>query len=102
MKFYLDEHVDPGLAELLEEEGFEVFHASNGVRGRSDSFHFEKALELGACVVTRDDDFLSLVSEKDSGPGVFYLTGFSRPEKVFEQLSEYFDEGLEDGFVIYI
>lgn len=101
MKFYLDEHVDPDLGLLLEEEGFEVFYMSEEGLGESDEFHLRRATELEAVIVTRDADFLELASEEDH-EGVFKLTGFDAPEKVFGEMDQYFDEDLGKNFVIYI
>lgn len=101
MKFYLDEHIDPELGLLLEEEGFEVFYMSEEGLGKSDSFHLNHAVELEAVIVTRDTDFLKLASKQEHN-GIFQLTGFPRPEKVLEELRPYFDEDLGEEFVIYI
>lgn len=101
MKFYLDEHIDPELGNLLEEEGFEVFYMSEEGLGRSDSFHLGHAVELDAVIVTRDTDFLKLGSEQEHN-GIFQLTSFPEPETVLEELRPYLDEDLGKSFVIYI
>jgi predicted nuclease of predicted toxin-antitoxin system len=101
VKFYLDEHIDPELGKLLEEEGFEVFYMNEEGEGRSDSFHLNHAVEIDAVIVTRDTDFLKLASEKEHN-GVFQLTGFPEPEKVLEEMRPYFDEDLGEEFAIYI
>lgn len=101
MKFYLDEHIDPEVGKLLEEEGFEVFYMSEEGLGRSDSFHLDHPVEIDAVIITRDSDFLKLGSEQKHN-GIFQLTGFPKPEKVLEELRPYFDEDIGDNFVIYI
>ncbi|MFO7794439.1 MAG: DUF5615 family PIN-like protein [Candidatus Nanohaloarchaea archaeon] len=101
MKFYLDEHIDPELGDLLEEEDFEVFYMSEEGLGKSDRFHLNHAVELDAVIVTRDTDFLKLASELEHN-GIFQLNGFPRPEKVLDELRPYFDEDLGDEFIIYI
>ena len=101
MKFYLDEHIDPELGKLLEEEGFEVFYMSEEGLGESDRFHLNHAVELDAVIVTRDTDFLKLASEQDH-KGIFQVSGFHRPEEAFERMSPYFEEDLGESFIIYI
>lgn len=86
----------------MEDKGFEVFDASQVGRGESDEYHLDRASELDAFIITRDDDFLSMISDKEGFPGVFYLTGFSKPVMTLESLEQYFDEDLGRGFVIYI
>ncbi|MFP4038875.1 MAG: DUF5615 family PIN-like protein [Candidatus Nanohaloarchaea archaeon] len=101
MKFYLDEHVDPRLGDLLRSEGFKVFYMKEEGEGEPDSFHLERSKSLEACIVTRDDDFLSMISGQDH-EGVFFLTDFSRPEEVFEEIKSYTVEDLGRNFVVYI
>lgn len=92
MKFYLDEHIDPVVGELLEDKGHSVTRTTENELGLSDREHVQRALRDKSVLVTMDDDFLSLADSVDSFPGVFFITGYYKPKKIAESI----DSSVED------
>ena len=61
MRFYLDEHFSPRIAEIARGLGLDVVSAVElGRPGLSDQTQLELAAQDGRCLVTKDRDFLSL------------------------------------------
>ena len=73
-QFYLDEHLPSVVAEGLEQRGIEVTTVVEAdMRTASDEDHLAYAVQNGYTIVTRDADFLQLVTGVDSHPGVVFL-----------------------------
>jgi len=68
MKFYLDEHIDPVIGDLLEDKGHNVNRTTENELGLSDREHVQKALENESIIVTMDDDFLKIANKADHIP----------------------------------
>ncbi|MFB6216904.1 MAG: DUF5615 family PIN-like protein [Candidatus Aenigmatarchaeota archaeon] len=103
MKIWLDEHIDPVVAGILEAREFDV-SVSEEERGKPDDFHFERALEQDFAIVTMDDDFLKLASERDA-PAIIKVGSYYEPSKIAdlieEELRRLEQEEMENS-VIYI
>lgn len=64
VKFYLDEHVHPAVADGLRRRGVDVWTAQQAnMLGAADKEHLELARQERRVVFTQDDDFLKLHSE---------------------------------------
>ena len=48
----------------------------------------QKASELGCHIVTRDDDFLRLISEREEHPGVVFITDFKSVKEIGLEIKE--------------
>lgn len=64
MKFVVDENLPPRLANWLRQrKSIDAWHVSElGLNGATDSQVWERAIALGAYVVSRDADFLGFNS----------------------------------------
>jgi predicted nuclease of predicted toxin-antitoxin system len=61
MRFHLDEHINPAVAEGLRRRGIDVTTAADaGLLGKSDSEHMEFARRSVRVMVSGDADFLAL------------------------------------------
>lgn len=61
IRFYLDESVDPAIAEQLRLRGVEAYTTRElGKLGASDAEQLQTALALNAVLVTHDVDFLRM------------------------------------------
>jgi Domain of unknown function (DUF5615) len=73
LRFHLDEHIDPAIADGLRRRGIDVTTTARaGLRGARDKDHVEFARAQGRVVVTQDPDFLrdsSLISTRSKGIG---------------------------------
>jgi predicted nuclease of predicted toxin-antitoxin system len=59
IKFYMDEHVHPGVAKALEKRGIDVVTAQRaGMLDVDDDEHLQLAASQGRVIFTQDDDFL--------------------------------------------
>lgn len=86
MKFYLDEHIDPVIGDLLEDNGHNVTRTTENELGLSDKEHVQRALEEKCLVITMDDDFLRIASEENDFPGIVFVTGYYKPKKIAESI----------------
>jgi hypothetical protein len=61
LRFHLDEHIDPAIAEGLRRRGIDVTTTiDSGFRGAPDELHVEFARVTRRVVVTNDADFLRM------------------------------------------
>lgn len=59
IKFYMDEHVHPGIAKALEKRGIDVLTAQQAdMLDVDDDEHLELAASQGRVIFTQDDDYL--------------------------------------------
>ncbi|MBI1902079.1 MAG: DUF5615 family PIN-like protein [Planctomycetia bacterium] len=79
IRFHLDEHVDPAVADGLRRRGMDVTTASEaGLLGADDEEHITFGLAEGRIVFTNDDDFLRLHKEGVPHSGIVYCHQQSR------------------------
>lgn len=79
LRFYLDENVDPAIADGLRNRGVDVVAAAEAERlGLSDEEQLEFALREGRVLVTHDRDFLRLHSNEAAHAGIVYAETGSR------------------------
>ena len=73
IKFHLDEHVDPDVAQALRRHGIDVTTTVEaGLRGADDQTQIRFAKSGGRVLVTHDTDFLQLANTESSHPGIAY------------------------------
>lgn len=59
VKFYMDEHVHPGIVKALKKRGIDVLTAQQaGMLDVDDDEHLQLAASQGRVIFTQDDDFL--------------------------------------------
>jgi predicted nuclease of predicted toxin-antitoxin system len=74
MRFLVDAQLPPGLARLLVELGHEAEHVVDvRLRDADDSSIWDFALDTGACILTKDEDFVKRISLTSRGPAVVWL-----------------------------
>lgn len=65
IKFYIDEHIHPGVAKALRQRGIDVLTAQQaGNLNVDDEEHLQFAISEGRVMVTQDEDFLKTTSHK--------------------------------------
>ena len=70
IRFHLDEHVDPAVADGMRRRGIDVTTtAEAGLLGAADTAHIAFANQSGRVIFTNDDDFLSLHGQGVAHPG---------------------------------
>lgn len=73
IRFHLDEHVDPAIADGLRRRRIDVTTARDaGLLGASDEDHLSFANNEQRVIVTNDSDFLRLHAEGCPHPGIVY------------------------------
>jgi hypothetical protein len=73
IKFHLDEHVHPGVANGLRHRQIDVTTTPDaGLLGADDTAHIAFALDQGRVIVTHDDDFLMLHNQGIPHAGIAY------------------------------
>jgi predicted nuclease of predicted toxin-antitoxin system len=98
MKIIVDAQLSPHLAvwisQQFEMEAFSVKFL--GLRDADDTTIFEKARELNAIVLTKDNDFLRLLDEKGSPPKIIWVTcGNTSNDRMREILIQHLENALK-------
>ena len=74
MKFLVDANLPPALARWLASEGHDARHVSDlGIEAMPDRAIWQRARDLGACIVTKDEDFVLLQALDRAGPPVVWV-----------------------------
>ncbi|MBB3841552.1 putative nuclease of putative toxin-antitoxin system [Runella defluvii] len=97
MKIIVDAQLSPSLALWLTQtfdiEAYSVKFL--GLRDAKDRDIFEAARKLNAIVLTKDDDFVNLVTEKGSPPKIIWVTcGNTSNQRMKEILTQYLSNAL--------
>jgi predicted nuclease of predicted toxin-antitoxin system len=87
IRFQLDEHVDPAVATALRRAGINVTTTNEvGLRTKDDMAQLNFARDEVRVMVTRDQDFLVLVSGATEHPGVAFYTASKSLREIIERL----------------
>jgi predicted nuclease of predicted toxin-antitoxin system len=79
IRFHLDEHVDPAIADGLRRRGIDVTTTANaGLQGAADLAHVAFANTEQRVLFTNDYHFLSLHNQGVDHPGIAYCHQQSR------------------------
>ena len=74
MRWIVDAQLPPALARLLQQRGHEAEHVEDaGLRHAGDSEIWERALECGAVIITKDEDFPSRAWVSSIAPSIVWL-----------------------------
>lgn len=74
MKSLVDANLPPGFAQWLSSEGHQAQHVSDlGMLASFDRDIWKYARDRGACIVTKDEDFLLLSAWDRAGPVVVWI-----------------------------
>ena len=74
MKFLVDANLPPALAQWLASEGHEAHHVSDmGLEAMPDREIWQRARDLDACIVTKDEDFVLLQALDRAGPAIVWI-----------------------------
>jgi predicted nuclease of predicted toxin-antitoxin system len=74
VKFLVDANLPPALAQWLASEGHEAQHVADlGMAAMPDRDIWQRARDLNACIVTKDEDFVLLQALDRAGPAVVWI-----------------------------
>lgn len=74
MKFLIDAQLPPALARWLREAGHEAEHVEDvGLREADDATIWAHALQSGAAIVTKDEDFAARSTRETTAPIIVWL-----------------------------
>lgn len=74
MKFLVDAQLPPALARWLREQGYEAQHVEDvGLRSADDAPIWDYALNTGAVILTKDEDFASRAARSSNHPVIVWL-----------------------------
>mgnify|MGYP000092790926 CR=1 FL=1 len=74
MKFLVDAQLPPSLARWLQEAGHEAEHVDDvGLREANDGAIWVHALQVGAVIVTKDEDFAARSAQAATAPVIVWL-----------------------------
>jgi predicted nuclease of predicted toxin-antitoxin system len=101
-RFVIDAQLPPGLATHLSELGYVAEHVNRiGLGAAGDSAIWQHVRDIGATLVTKDEDFVALALRDRSGPQVIWLrVGNISNDALWTTISAALDEilkSLESG-----
>lgn len=74
MRFLVDAQLPPALARFLNDAGHQAEHVYDiGMGEASDRAIWNYALQNNAVIITKDEDFVSLVSDNPDAPPVVWV-----------------------------
>lgn len=74
MRFLIDAQLPPALADWLNERGHSAEHVIDSLlNDAADSLIWDHALETGATIITKDEDFRIRAKRVSGGPAVVWL-----------------------------
>lgn len=74
MRFVIDAQLPPALARWLADQGHDAEHvADRGMQSAPDETIWRYALETGATIITKDEDFARRQILNDRGPTIVWL-----------------------------
>lgn len=74
MKFLVDQQLPPALTGWLLARGHEAEHVRNiGLRDADDPDIWRRALDMGAIIISKDEDFAARRSHSADGPQIIWL-----------------------------
>jgi predicted nuclease of predicted toxin-antitoxin system len=102
MRFLVDAQLPPALSRRLAHLGHEAEHVfDRGMDGASDSSIWSLAVEVGAAIVTKDEDFARRRAVVPSGPPIIWIrlgnTRRTELMKWFDVILPRIIEALERG-----
>lgn len=102
MRFLVDAQLPPALARWLEAKGHEAQHVyDTGLLDASDRDIWAKAGEIDSIIVTKDEDFVTLLTTRPNGAAVVWLRvgNTTRPALLewFEKVLPEIESALRSG-----
>jgi len=74
MRFLVDAQLPPALARILSAKGFEAEHVFDVALGTAnDSAVWQHAIAIQAVIITKDEDFASMVNLRSTGPAIVWV-----------------------------
>ncbi|MCP4286498.1 MAG: hypothetical protein GY792_18965 [Gammaproteobacteria bacterium] len=74
MRFLVDAQLPPALARWIESQGHFAEHVADlGLADASDISIWQTAKESGATIISKDADFVTLVTLEEKGPPVVWI-----------------------------
>ena len=74
MRFLVDANLPPALARWLVDLGHEAHHVQDfGLADKLDREIWQRARDIDACIVTKDEDFVLLHALDRAGPAVVWI-----------------------------
>lgn len=74
MRFLVDAQLPPAMARSLSVSGHHAEHVADcGLERASDTAIWERAIEIGACIITKDEDFAVRRIMHKTGPAIVWI-----------------------------
>lgn len=74
MRFIVDANLPPALADWIRNAGHDASHISDlGLTTATDQQIWARARQDGACIVSKDEDFLILKTAEPNGPALVWV-----------------------------
>ncbi len=74
MRFVVDAQLPPALARFLVSRGHQAEHVIDvGLAGASDPAIWDHAMQVGAAVISKDEDFAIRIAVEPAGPPIVWI-----------------------------
>lgn len=74
MRFVVDAQLPPALARLLSSKGYDAEHVADiRMESAEDGAIWNYALQAGAAILTKDEDFATRIALDPSGPPIIWI-----------------------------
>jgi len=74
MRFIVDAQLPPALARMLASKGFSAEHVMDvGLGDSTDPAIWDYALDIGAAILTKDEDFATRIALDGNGPPIIWI-----------------------------
>jgi predicted nuclease of predicted toxin-antitoxin system len=74
MRFLVDAQLPPALARMLTAKGYDAEHVHDVELGDAeDGAIWDHAVKSGAAIITKDEDFVSLITLHPGGPPIVWV-----------------------------
>ncbi|MCC7190675.1 MAG: DUF5615 family PIN-like protein [Anaerolineales bacterium] len=99
IKFYMDEHVHPGVTKALQQRGIDVLTAQQaGNLGVDDDAHLQFAASQGRVIFTQDEGFIKATNHN----GIAYAHQRTPMRQIIEGLALIAEAMTEEEMVNHV
>lgn len=99
MKFLLDENIPATMKRALKNNGYDVEHVNDKLKGKKDKEVFEYGVKNKKCIITYDCDFNEFKSLKHYGIIKIEQITNKHQDKLLEIIEKQKADGFEDIFI---
>lgn len=99
MKFLLDENIPTTIKKILSNNGYDVEHTNQKLKGKTDREVFDYAVKNKRCIITYDSDFNDFKEKKHYGIIKIEQISTNHQQKLLNVIKEEEKSRIEDIYI---